>query len=139
LGREEVSFEPPHPIAAQRSTIKFDIRKSEFVIYRIIVDECLDGTPSGHGRLCGLVNSHFLSGLMDQLGISSPSIENEKARFYFTEAGWRRAGRVIAVEARRCGHVIRVIRRKEPSTSQVVFRDEFQVAVLPIRRPKRKQ
>lgn len=76
---------------------------------------------------------------MDQLGIASPSIENEKARFYFTEAGWRRAGRVIAVEARRSGHVIRVIRRKEPSTSQVVFRDEFQVAVLPIRRPKRKE
>ncbi len=102
-----------------------------------MVDECLEGIPSGQGRLGGLVNSHFLSGLMDQLGIHSPSIENQKARFYFTERGWRRAGRVIAVEARRCGHVARVIRRKEPHASQVVYRDELQVAILPSRRPKR--
>lgn len=107
------------------------------MIYRIVVDECLEGIPSGQGRLGGLVNSHFLSGLMDQLGVHSPSIENEKARFYFTELGWRKAGRVIAVEARRCGHVARVIRRKEPNASQVVYRDELQVAILPSRRPKR--
>ncbi len=109
------------------------------MIYRIIVDGCLEGIPSGNGRLGGLVNSHFLSGLMDRLGIKYPSIESGKARFYFTEDGWRRAGRVIAVEARQCGHVVRVIRRKEPNPSQVVYRDELQVALLPSRRPGRKK
>lgn len=105
------------------------------MIYRIVVDECLEGVPTGHGRLGGLVNSHFLSGIMDRLGVHSPGrLESPKARFYFTEAGWRRAGRRIAAEARDRGHVVRVIRRKEPEASRVVYRDELQVAVLPERR-----
>ena len=109
------------------------------MIYRIIVDECLEGLPNGHGRLGGLVNSHFLSGMMDRLGIHSPArLDTHKARFYFTEAGWRQAGRLIAVEARQKGHVVRVIRRKEPDASQVVFSDDLQIALLPKRRKKRK-
>lgn len=87
----------------------------------------------------GLVGLSSLASiiLLDEFGIRAPSIENEKARFYFTEAGWRRAGSKVAVEARRCGHVLRVIRRKNPEPSQVVYRDELQVAILPIRRTKR--
>lgn len=103
------------------------------MMYRLIVDECLEGIPSGNGRLVGLMNSHFLSGMMDRLGLVYPSIQNVKARFYFTEAGWQHAGRVIAGEARRRGHVVRVIRRKEPDSSQVIYRDKLQLAVLPKR------
>lgn len=85
------------------------------------------------------MNSHFLSGLMDQLGIRPPKrLYNRKARFYFTEAGWQRAGRLIAAEAKQKSHVVRVIRRKEPDASQILFRDELQVAVLPNRRAKQK-
>jgi len=84
------------------------------------------------------MNSHLLSYLLDDLGIRAPiRFDHKKSRFYFTEEGWRRAGRVIAVEARRCGHTVRCIRRKEPDASQVVFRDSLQVAILPARRPKR--
>jgi hypothetical protein len=108
------------------------------VIYRLIVDECFEGVPSGRGRLGGLTNSYLLSYLLDELGIRAPSFESPKARFYFTEAGWRRAGRVIASEARRRGHVVRCIRRKEPAPSQVAYRDEDQVAILPARQPKRR-
>lgn len=108
------------------------------MIYRIIVDECLEGVPTGQGRLGGLVNSHLLSGMMDRLGVHPPAkVDNLKVRYYFTEAGWRQAGRLIAVEARESGHTVRVIRRKEPNASQVVFRDELQLAVLPSRRAKR--
>jgi hypothetical protein len=104
------------------------------LIYRIIVDECFEGLPTGQGRLGGLVNSHLLSGMLDQLGIRAPSrLDNRKVRFYFTEKGWRQAGRLIAVEAREKGHAVRVIRRKEPHESQVVFRDELQLAILPNR------
>jgi hypothetical protein len=84
------------------------------------------------------MNSHHLSHLLDEHGIRMPNFENPKARFYFTEEGWRWAGRAIAAEARRCGHVARCVRRKEPAPSQVVYRDEYQVAILPARRPKRK-
>ncbi|MBL8816302.1 MAG: hypothetical protein JNL58_09745 [Planctomyces sp.] len=104
------------------------------MIYRIIVDECFEGLPTGHGRLGGLVNSHLLSGMMDRLGIHPPArLDNHRVRFYFTEKGWRQAGRLIAVEARERGHKIRVIRRKQPNASQVVFCDELQLAVLPNR------
>ena len=108
------------------------------MIYRIIVDECFEGLPTGQGRLGGLTNSYLLSGMMDRLGVRSPArLNNHKVRFYFTEKGWRQAGRLIAVEARERGHTFRVIRRKEPNPSQVVFRDELQIAVLPSRRTKR--
>jgi hypothetical protein len=54
------------------------------MIYRIIVDECFEGLPTGQGRLGGLVNSHFLSGMMDRLGIHPPGrLDNRKVRFYF--------------------------------------------------------
>ncbi len=108
------------------------------MIYRLIVNECFESVPSGRGRLAGLTNSIHLSHILDELRIRMPSIENMRARFYFTEAGWRRAGRVIAGEARHCGHVVRCVRRKEPDASQVVYRDEDQIAILPARRPKRK-
>ncbi len=108
------------------------------MIYRIIVDECFTGLPTGQGRVGGLTNSHLLSGMLDRLGIRAPArLDNRKVRFYFTEKGWRQAGRLIAVEAREKGHTIRVIRRKEPDESQVVFRDELQLALLPSRREKR--
>lgn len=57
------------------------------MIYRLVIDECLEGVPTGRGRLGGLTNSHFLSRMLDQFGIRSPSFDNEKARFYFAEAG----------------------------------------------------
>src|SRR5262245_28506781 len=104
------------------------------MIYRLVVDECLQGEPSGQGRLGGLMNSHHLSSLMDELGIRAPGFDSKKARFYFTEAGWRQAGRILAAEARQRGHVVRCIRRKNPLPSQIVYQDEYQVAILPARR-----
>jgi hypothetical protein len=101
------------------------------VIYRILVDECLDGTPTGEGRFGGLANSHLGAGLLDEAGVSSPNFDSRRTRFYFTEAGWRAAGRAIAAKLRAAGHVVRVLRRKEPAASQVVFRDRMQVAILP--------
>ncbi len=107
------------------------------MIYRLTVDECFEGRPSGQGRLRGLTNSYLLSPLLDKLGIRGPSFEKRIARFYFTEEGWRVAGRIIASEGSRCGHVVRCVRLKEPRKSQVVFRDRLQLAILPSRRPKR--
>jgi hypothetical protein len=104
------------------------------MIYRLVIDECLEGLPTGRGRLGGLTNSHFLSRMLDECDIPSPSFDNPKTRFYFTEAGWKKAGRLIAAEAKRQEHVVKCIRRKNPQASQVVYRDKFQVAILPSRR-----
>jgi hypothetical protein len=52
--------------------------------------------------------------------------------FFFTEAGWKRYGRHVYAAARRRGHRLRLIRRKNPAPSQVVYRNAFQVAILPL-------
>ena len=67
-------------------------------------------------------------------GLPAPAVTNPRARFYFTERGWHAVGQHVYAEAKRRGHVVSVLRRREPADSQVVFRDEWQVAILPNRR-----
>jgi hypothetical protein len=53
--------------------------------------------------------------------------------FWFTERGWRAYGVRAAAEARASSRAFRVIRRKNPPKSMVVYRDDWQVALLPDR------
>ena len=85
------------------------------MIYRILVDR-----PEG---IWGMLPRE----------LPGPSISNRRARFYFTELGWQRIGRFVATNAGRRGYVVKVIRRKQPSRSQIVYRDDLQVAILPRR------
>ena len=64
-------------------------------------------------------------------GLRRPPLEHHRARFYFTEKGWCRIGRCVAADARQAGRVVRVLRRKNPPASDVVYEDELQVALLP--------
>jgi len=74
----------------------------------------------------------FMAGVGEGFGdLPAPRLNNRRARFYFTELGWRCYGRHVYAAARRRGHVIRVIRRKNPDQSQVAYRDAYQLAVLP--------
>lgn len=54
----------------------------------------------------------------------------KNCRFFFTEAGWRRYGRPTVIACQQTGQLYRVIRVKEASVD-VVYGDEFQVAVRP--------
>ena len=76
---------------------------------------------------------------LDGFALKAPEIENSKARFYFTEKGWRELGKAIVAQARREGHRVRVYRRKNPLASQVVYRDALQVAILPRKNVPRKR
>lgn len=78
------------------------------------------------GRLMG----GFMAGL-EGFTLSMPDVKNPRTRFYFTEKGWREIGRFVVAEARRVGHQVRVLRRKNPLRSQVVYQDQLQVAILP--------
>ncbi|HXG78631.1 MAG TPA: hypothetical protein VNJ31_04720 [Methyloceanibacter sp.] len=69
--------------------------------------------------------------IMFREGLRSPAISNRRARFYFTERGWSKVGRHVAAEARRLGHIVKIVRRKEPDRSQIIYRDLLQVAILP--------
>jgi hypothetical protein len=59
---------------------------------------------------------------------------NKNARFYFTEEGWQRYRRKTIEVCQQVGQRYRVLRIKENS-GDVVYRDEFQVAVRPRRKP----
>jgi hypothetical protein len=82
-----------------------------------------------NGRLMGA----FIAGV-EGFALKAPDITNPRARFYFTEAGWHQVGRIVAANARREGRVVKVIRRKNPHPSQIVYEDELQVAIIPLKR-----
>jgi hypothetical protein len=88
------------------------------MIYRILVYH-----PGGVWRLLAELPT----------GLQALNIWNRRARFYFTKRGWQKTGRVVAAEARQRGNVVKVTRRKQPGRSQIVYRDDLQVAILPAR------
>jgi len=54
----------------------------------------------------------------------------KNCRFYFTEAGWRRFGRSTIIACQQTNVEYRGLRIKEKSVD-VIYRDEYQVAVRP--------
>ncbi len=83
------------------------------------------------GQLVGAFNAGFAIAAWGDLPM--PLLSNPRVRFWFTERGWRAYGRRVAAEARASGRTFRVLRRKNPSKSMVVYRDDWQVALLPER------
>lgn len=111
------------------------------MIYRVQIGvESKHGLLDGHGRLELVVHGTLtgagsvLGGVMWDRGLPAPGFDNPRARFYFTEDGWRQVGRHVAAAGRQVGYVVQVIRRKNPRRSEIVFRDRLQVALLPNRR-----
>jgi len=110
------------------------------VIYRILTDSlawhpdpdrAADAEDPGQARPTGTNLGGATRAAVDWQDLPYPRIGNPKARFYFTEAGWRRYGRRVYESGLQAGHQMKVIRLKEPDPSQVVYRDRWQVAILP--------
>jgi hypothetical protein len=57
----------------------------------------------------------------------------KNCRFFFTEVGWNTYGRKIIQACQRVGQEYRVLRVKENSV-EVVYKDEIQVVVRPLRK-----
>ncbi len=68
---------------------------------------------------------------MTELGLKAPKHVNPRARFYFTERGWEEIGKKLLEKAHRVGIEVKVIKKKNPKRSDVVWGDPYQVAVLP--------
>ena len=70
-----------------------------------------------------------------------PDVRNKRVHFYFTEAGWREIGRKVTDAARKDGRTVLVVRRKNPKPSEIAYKDDLQVGILPrkgVPRKKRK-
>jgi hypothetical protein len=85
----------------------------------------------GPGLLLGAFTAMIAEHAWDDLPM--PYLTNPRVRFWFTERGWRDYGLRVAAGARASGRAYRVIRRKNPRRSLVIYRDEWQVALLPDR------
>ena len=83
------------------------------------------------GRLMGAFTAHLAVGAWGDL--PAAALSDPRVRFWFTERGWHAYGLRVAAAARASGRTFRVIRRKNPSRSIVVYRDDWQVALLPDR------
>ena len=85
----------------------------------------------GAGKLMGA----YSAGIADYAwgDLPMPDLTNPRVRFWFTERGWRVYGLRVAAAARASGRTYRVVRRKNPPRSMVIYRDEWQVALLPDR------
>jgi hypothetical protein len=86
----------------------------------------------------GVLRGGWVAGLSG-FDMPYPDLQHPRTRFYFTERGWREIGKSIAAQARSEGHAVRVLRRKNPLPSQIVYQDELQVAILPNKGGKRKR
>ena len=113
------------------------------MIYRIVAEtqperwigpldeETAAGLP--RGPLAGVWTSGLAGGDRWDEDLIMPHLQNPKARFWFTEAGWRRYGAPLAARIRDQGVPFTVLREKNPSDARVVYRDRWQVALLPPR------
>jgi len=115
------------------------------MIYRILCEgrednpffldiwEKADEPKVGRRRLMGA----YAAGAVSWGTLPRPHIGNRRARFYFTEWGWHKIGRVALMDARRRGIMVRVVRLKNPPLSQTIYRDKWQVAILPAGRRRK--
>ena len=94
------------------------------MIYRIVVDSRYH-TENSEGiklaipweypeaqRMIG-ASYGYLCGVMLERELFAPEITNPRARFYFTEEGWKKVGRYVASEAKSLGHVAKIIKRND--------------------------
>lgn len=70
---------------------------------------------------------------MMEMGLKPPTTRkiNPRARFYFTELGWKKFGRELLRRASTRGFGTRLERKKNPKKSETVYEDAYQVAILP--------
>jgi hypothetical protein len=81
------------------------------------------------GRLVGPMATGVWPSAMT--GLSMPHLDVPRARFWFTEAGWKRFGIAVVKDHEAAGLKVRVLRQKNPPDSAIVYRDTWQIALLP--------
>ena len=105
------------------------------MIYRIVAethDVAFDDESQQWHLVSAGLRGAFTAGVTGGFsGVPAPRLANPRARFYFTEAGWKKFGQGVLAVAKEEGRMVRVIRRKNPPKSQIIYQDAYQVAILP--------
>jgi hypothetical protein len=107
------------------------------MIYRLILrkiegDEGSLVLNNSSGSVAFIFNDEMIA-----MGVSAPKVPkhiNPRARFYFTEHGWKVVGKKLVEIATQRGYQPKVECRKNPKASDVIWGDTYQVALLPNKR-----
>lgn len=111
------------------------------MIYRIILSRIRKDLTTGKLKTFrgGLFSSDaltdddsvFFNFLLNDLGVKPPKrMNNPRARFYFTEAGWNHVGKVVMEEINKKNYTAKIIKLKNPRPSNIYYSDAYQVAIL---------
>lgn len=107
------------------------------MIYRIIAEDeryYWDKEEEQYIQVSGSLRGAYMAGFTDFQGLPMPKARvHPRARFWFTEAGWKKYGKFVIADAMRSGRVYRLLRRKNPPRSAIVYQDKWQIALLPVK------
>jgi hypothetical protein len=106
------------------------------MIYRIIgASEEWRWDPEAErwGPAEGALKGAMLAGMSDFGDLKYTHVANPRTRFWFTEAGWSKYGQGMLAAAYQSGRTWRLLRQKNPPRSAVVYRDKWQLALLPVK------
>jgi hypothetical protein len=102
------------------------------MIYRILsgfdVGDEKTGEPNGKFKLVGAGRN--MLDLYLWMDVPAPSFDNPKAKFFWTEDGFKKFGLKYLGICKRENIPVKVIRLKNPKRSSIVYRDRWQLAVL---------
>ena len=104
------------------------------MIYRFLTEcnpVCFYASDKGYGGAC------TVGGLQLPRIIPFPLLRDLRAKFYFTEEGYKAVSKHLNEQAKFYGIGLRVIKRKTPKKSQVVYSDKYQVAIIEKEKKKR--
>mgnify|MGYP007123700038 CR=1 FL=1 len=82
--------------------------------------------PSFGGAFC-------TAGIAMDVPLPKKNLDHPRARFWFTEKGWKRSRQIMLTDMKERGVPFKVLCQKNPKRSQIVYQDEFQVAILPLK------
>lgn len=88
-------------------------------------------TARGGAFFCNDRYWDAINDLMIACGLRTPPAVNTRARFWFTERGYDVVGRDIVRFLSSKGENVRVLQKKNPKRSDVVWGDCYQIALLP--------
>ena len=102
------------------------------MIYRILTNGTTYNDKRGSVRERKGLMGAYTAGVALPWGLlPMPNVSNSRVRFYFTELGWNEYGRAILRQAGKRKMFVRVVRLKNPSASCIVYKDKWQIALLP--------
>lgn len=116
------------------------------MLYRIMVQFPRNEEPAFTEQerqekvLVGLTSIPELADFLEEITLRAPKkLRNPRATFYFTKIGYKLFGKRIATKAHELGYDLSLTGVRNIGRANIVYQDEFQMAILPIGKRSRRK